>query len=146
LRLSYCNWRYNIREAKRVKGATKPAKGELFNISGYGPSKPANTLVAAPYHGPLYPAPSYEKYNPHKSRSHATDVGMTWCNTARREWSEKRLQNAEQAYEKAIKACPANPDLLFEDAQLLWSEGRLQEARNCLERALEIDPHFASAR
>jgi tetratricopeptide (TPR) repeat protein len=146
IRRGYYDWRYDVREAKRIKAATKPANGELFNISGYGPRKPADALVAAPYKGPMYPAPSYDKYSPAKPQPYATKTAMSWCNRARQAWSEKNLTVAEEAYESALRLCPDNPDFLFEEAQLLWSQQRLQEARDRLKRALDIEPRFVSAR
>jgi tetratricopeptide (TPR) repeat protein len=146
LRHAYVLWRNDSWEANSKKAATKPRKKELFHISGWGPSRAASALVAAPYRGPLYPAPSYERYNPRKGHATSNAMATSWCNKAREAWSQNRLERAEQAYEDAIKICPGNPEFLFEESQLLWSQARLHEARKCLERALDIDPRFGSAR
>lgn len=93
-----------------------------------------------------YPAPNYAAFSKNKDRPGYTAAGKEMCNLGRSHWARNDMNKAEAYYSRAIEACPANPEFLFEQAQLVWSQGKLDEARQLLAKALDIKPDFISAR
>jgi tetratricopeptide (TPR) repeat protein len=117
----------------------EPTMRELFQKDGWGPGPSAQNLQPYKYRGPQYPLPMHPKT--FASQKESTQL----CNQARCAWSKKSLEEATRLYCMAAEKEPANPDFIFEMAQMLWGQNQLAEAKHLLEEARRIKPDWYPA-